>query len=195
MIGSTYPGQADPASVTVSLIVTPITITPSGTETLEKLDAATATVAIGVSAIEGAGKLDSATAVVTITPGVVRPQSTIVKTFDSGVTSGVGTSTTITVPATGVAIGNTLIIASSKLVTGASDSKGNSYTIDKTQTGAGTSQGASIIRAPITVALVSGDVITLTHANLAGRIAIAIELTGLAASPLDTAGFGGFDVT
>ena len=51
------------------------------------------------------------------------------------------------------------------------------------------------VRAQITIALVSGDVITLTHANLAGRVAIAVEVAGFAGSPADIAGFGNFDQT
>ncbi|OHA79556.1 MAG: hypothetical protein A2747_03910 [Candidatus Yonathbacteria bacterium RIFCSPHIGHO2_01_FULL_44_41] len=107
---------------------------------------------------------------------------------------GAHTQLQITVPAGGVASGNTVIIGIASdyssanpppLIPVCSDSKGNTYTTDVEYNYNNSKQG-SICSAPITTALVSGDTITVTHTSLNASAMSATEFSGLlTASALD----------
>jgi hypothetical protein len=101
----------------------------------------------------------------------------------------------VTVPALGVALGNTVVVllgwnSTTNDPTGITDSKGNTYTMDKAITDTHTStKKITIWSAPVTTALVSGDTITATWVSGPSRSAmIAIEVAGIIAS-------GAIDVT
>jgi hypothetical protein len=96
-----------------------------------------------------------------------------------------GTSMQISV-AKAVAAGNTIIVrvatdysASAPTVT---DSKGNTYTRDRTAPNSGNTIRAAIFSAPVTTALGVGDSITITSPNVAARVAVADEFSGLLSS-------------
>lgn len=97
-------------------------------------------------------------------------------------------SETITIPAGGVAAGDTLVVAcgssGSDVLTGITDSKGNTYTVDDTEAGVpfALSSGSS----KLTTALVENDTVTITR-NGAGSFVkvVLIVVTGLADTPVD----------
>jgi hypothetical protein len=98
------------------------------------------------------------------------------------------TTLTLTVGVTTTA-GNTVLIATaigtSHQITGATDSKSNTYVVDVQGT---TGHSAGIVRALLATALVSGDTITLTAsgASTVPFEAAALEYSGIAStSPLD----------
>lgn len=93
-------------------------------------------------------------------------------------------TTVITVDATGFAAGTTLIAgafwrtAVANALTGVTDSKGNTWQVDGASTSAAT--GIAAASAYLTVALVSGDTITLTWAgNVSGRTIQINQFSGL----------------
>jgi hypothetical protein len=107
-------------------------------------------------------------------------------------------TTTVTVPAGGVAAGNTLIIvyyipSSTGGVTSVSDTRGNTYTIHGTESLG--SLVAVLISASISTALISGDTITLSNPSGESGLAICSEFSGLASSSIDqyTSGDIAFD--
>src|SRR3989344_7818150 len=88
-----------------------------------------------------------------------------------------------TVPASGVAAGNTIIAsfgASTVIGTpSCTDSKGNTYTVDVTRIN-GTSGRVTICSAPVVTALVSGDTITASYPSFSGGPSMsATEFSGL----------------
>jgi hypothetical protein len=93
------------------------------------------------------------------------------------------TSTFITVPASGVAAGNTILVdVALSITTGAptvSDSKGNTYSAFPSATN--NTNGFMVIgfRAYVNSALVSGDHITITWTGMAVVVAAAAEWSGL----------------
>lgn len=102
-------------------------------------------------------------------------------------TKGAHTELQIVVPAAGVAAGNTVIIGIATdystnnpppLIPICSDSKGNTYTVDREYNYNNSKQG-SICSAPITTALVSGDTITVTHTSINASAMSASEFSGL----------------
>jgi hypothetical protein len=100
-----------------------------------------------------------------------------------GQTANGGSSATIavTVSASGVAAGNTVIILLNAngdgTVNSVSDTRGNAWVIDRNST---STTGGQVVSSKITTALQSGDTITVTgSASIAGRIAIAAEFSGV----------------
>lgn len=96
-----------------------------------------------------------------------------------------GSSSAVTVPAAGVAAGNTLIL--SVVVRGnttgaasATDTKGNTYTLDATSVRSGQGQ-TYVLSARVATALVSGDTITVSHPNSNAEGAVVSEFSGIAA--------------
>ncbi len=116
-----------------------------------------------------------------------------------GTSSCGGTSSVITVPAGGVAAGNTvivrLVVRSSALgVVSASDSKGSTYSNDLDFTG--TTMRVVVFSASIDTALVPGNTITVSHPTGESTGAVASEFSGVAASNrVDTSGIGTADST
>lgn len=97
-------------------------------------------------------------------------------------TKTLGTSMQIPVTNT-VPVGDTLIArvvtdyaASAPTIT---DSKGNTYTRDRTAPNSGNNIRAAIYSAPITNALEPGDTITITTPNVAAKAAVVDQFTGL----------------
>ena len=88
-----------------------------------------------------------------------------------------GTSLALTVPATGVAAGNTLLVSfAMDPVSGTvsvADSRGNTYTdnadVMNGTSGSGTGVRTVVLSAPVTTALVSGDTITVTFPSVGSK--------------------------
>jgi hypothetical protein len=100
-------------------------------------------------------------------------------------TKTIGTTLQITVDHA-VPAGNTLIArvltdfsASAPTIT---DSRGNTYTRDRTAPNSGSTIRAAIYSSPITTALQVGDTITITSASVAARAAVIDEFSGLLTS-------------
>jgi hypothetical protein len=97
-----------------------------------------------------------------------------------------GTSSVVTVPAGGVAAGNTLVLSvvvrgNSTGAVSVSDSKGNTYSLDVTSTR--TNQGRTFLfSARVATALISGNTITVSHPNDNAEGVIVAEFSGIAAS-------------
>jgi chitodextrinase len=95
---------------------------------------------------------------------------------------------TITVPAGGVAQGDTVILnvgnsSTGVVAGGASDSQGNSYTVDVTKSSTSVSANTSVLSAYMTEPLLAGDAITVTLTDQASTIvALASEWSGVAAT-------------
>jgi hypothetical protein len=102
----------------------------------------------------------------------------LVRVLDKQAPAGGSTTLTLTIPSGGVPIGHTVIVLAGcnhVAVTGVTDTRGNTYTIDTSGIGSSATAG-SIIRAPVTTALLAGDTITITYASsIFGRSAIALE--------------------
>ena len=103
---------------------------------------------------------------------------------------GTGTSVTsqITVPAAGVAAGNSVllrvVLSGATPETGpisAVDSKGNTYALDRSEINAGRVRTA-VVGGFIGTALQSGDTITVTHPGATGSAVVAEEFAGIAAT-------------
>lgn len=95
-----------------------------------------------------------------------------------------GASLTITVPAGGVPVGHTLIVrVFHDYTTGgptAADTRGNTYTRDRTAANSGTTIRGSLFSCRITTALQAGDVITVTlSASVTARVAAIDEFANL----------------
>jgi hypothetical protein len=111
-----------------------------------------------------------------------------VKTIGTGIATSAGTSISITVPAAGVASGNSIIVAAS-IDSGAgavscSDTQGNSYSVDL-DSDIGSSH-IVICAAHNVTALASGNTITLNHPSVATRALSVLEFSGISAgTPLD----------
>ncbi len=89
-----------------------------------------------------------------------------------------GTTTTVTLSA-GVPVGHTLIVHAAGDYTGAaptvSDSRGNTYTRDRTGADGSNTMRANTFSARITSAMSAGDTITVTWPSAVGRRAVAIN--------------------
>lgn len=132
--------------------------------------------------------------------GTVQAAITYVKTVGTVNAKGAAaTTTTFTVGASGASAGNNIIIAivvgfsagEDAIVPTCADTKGNTYTTDVdffNQATAATR--TAICSSRLTTSLITGDVITVTHASQPARALSIDEFSGLAAaSPLDkTAG-------
>ena len=92
-----------------------------------------------------------------------------------------GTTSVITVGASGVTAGNHIIIVGalqgSNVVTSVADTGGNTYTVDRTHSTAGTAT-ANICSAHVATGLVNGNTITITHPSSVGSF-LAEEFSGV----------------
>lgn len=105
------------------------------------------------------------------------------KALGTNSASTAGTTLTVTVPAGGVAAGNTVVVtysgdyhASAPTIT---DSRSNTYTRDKSGADGASTLRSAVYSAPITTALQAGDTITLTTASLTRRTMCATAFSGL----------------
>jgi hypothetical protein len=105
--------------------------------------------------------------------------ASLVKTVGSAVMKASGTALSVVVPASGVALGNTLLIRVATDYTAAggtiTDARGNTYTRDRTAANTGNTMRASLFRATITTALQPGDLITFTSTAVAARVMVVDE--------------------
>lgn len=95
-----------------------------------------------------------------------------------------GTTLVITVPTGGVPIGHTLFVRTAGDHTSAgatmADSRGNTYTRDRSAANAGTTMRASLFSCPITTALQEGDTITVTWPSaISTRVAVVDEFASV----------------
>ena len=111
-----------------------------------------------------------------------------------------GTGLELTVPASGVPLGNTVILSfAMDPVSGtvsATDTQGNTYSVDKDNmigtSGSGTGVRTVIMSAHVTTALISGNTITIYHPTVTSRAASACFASGLVtASRVDQTASGG----
>ncbi|MBM2802689.1 MAG: hypothetical protein HW419_582 [Deltaproteobacteria bacterium] len=115
-------------------------------------------------------------------------QIAFVKTIATNATNTTGTSIAVTVPAAGVAAGNSIIVSfAMNPATGTvscADTASNSYGVDRdVVNGSGTSGVRTVIlSADNVIALASGNTITCTHPSVAARAVSANEFSGLAVS-------------
>jgi hypothetical protein len=99
-----------------------------------------------------------------------------------------GNSITITVPALGVTVGNTIIVALgwnsvSNDPTGITDTGGNTYTQDASKNDAGNTKRVRLYSAPVTTGMVAGATIQASWTAGPSRMLIlAVEVSGLPAS-------------
>lgn len=109
-----------------------------------------------------------------------------VKEVVAGGSASAATTLVLTIPAaTTVSVGNHLIGSangSAGVVTGVVDSKGNTWQVDKTEAATATADRASLFSSKITVALTTGDTITITFGASSHRAASIQEWSGLATS-------------
>ncbi len=96
---------------------------------------------------------------------------------------------TLTVPAAGVMVGNSIIVSlrvgSFAGAIGCSDTKSNTYNTDLTDPASGAARTA-VVSAHVDTALVNGDVITCTYPQFSGLSLISGNVfSGLSATPLD----------
>ena len=107
----------------------------------------------------------------------------VIGTNSDGTSS--NTTIPVTVPAAGVAAGNTVIVElamdSSNVTVSCADSRGNSYTNDADVTNSNSGSARAVIfSATVGTALVSGDAITVTFSGQVAPKAIsALEFSGL----------------
>ena len=103
------------------------------------------------------------------------------------------TSNAVTVPAGGVAAGHTVIVrlglrGGTSGAVSATDSRGNTYTVDSDSVGSHTR--TVILSAHVSTALTSGDTITVSHPSATAGV-VASEFSGIASSSrVDSSGSG-----
>jgi hypothetical protein len=174
---------ATPATLTGSIanFITGQTVTyrldNQTTGTVLTLPAGTTSGSHTVYAIGSSG--DVASRAVTVGPAYVK---------NVGSASCGTTSLAVTVPAAGVAAGNTLILRLALRGTtagtiAATDTKGNAYSVDQDLLNG--DQRVAILRARATTALVSGNTINVTFPTATGSGAVVGEFTRLDANPVD----------
>src|SRR5438093_1808002 len=125
----------------------------------------------------------------TITASEARAGIAFVKNIGTSASATTGTTIAVTVPAAGVAAGDSIILT---LAMGdaigtvsATDSKGNSYSVAADVTNAANVRTVMLAAHNVT-ALASGDTITVTHPSVTARGLSANEFSGLSpTSPLD----------
>ena len=158
-------GTTDPGNGTYTATVTAPTT----------LGAGTVTATLGGTAVGTAA--GASNSVISYTLGV-----TSLITANSNST---GTTLPMTVPASGVPVGNTVILTFAMDPTAgtvsATDTQGNTYTSDQDTTAGTGNSGVRtlVLSAHITKALVSGNTITITHPSVAARAASACYASGL----------------
>jgi hypothetical protein len=106
-----------------------------------------------------------------------------VQSIGSTSTKTAGTSLQIVVPHGGVPAGHTLIVRAATDYTGGAptvtDSRGNTYTRDRTAPNSGNTMRASIFSCPILTPLQEGDTITLTSTSVAARVLAVDEFANM----------------
>ena len=134
----------------------------------------------------GLGALVVCALVTVANVGTADAAISLVKEVGSASSSALGSTLTITVPATGVARGDTIVLfagtsGSSNAVSTVTDSRGNVYTVDARRSSTASSVNTNIVSAPVTTALVGGDTIRLTfNDSMSIRLAVATQWRGLA---------------
>jgi hypothetical protein len=118
----------------------------------------------------------------------VTAQVEFVKTIGTTSATSTGTSMSIAIPASGVAVGNrvilTLALNPAAGSVSCSDDGGNSYAVERNvRNGSGT-KGVRIVilSAHVATALISGNTITCVHPNVTARAMAANEFSGLLAT-------------
>src|SRR5579885_1868059 len=119
---------------------------------------------------------------------------TLAQAISTSTTPAAGTSITVPVPASGVAAGDTVVLAFAMRDTGtaiaATDSRGNPYTLAVEADDAGLVRTA-ILSAPVMTALMAGDTITVSHPLTTARALSAVAFAGVAVpAPLDRTATG-----
>lgn len=110
--------------------------------------------------------------------------ATLVQSLGTNALDATGTTLTLTVPVGGVPIGDTIFIAAISATTGGAptcaDARGNVYTRDKSATSPSNISRLSFFSCPVTVALLAGDLITVTYSVTITKRAIAgAQFTGM----------------
>src|SRR5438445_7377212 len=177
--------------------------TNAATYTLVTADVG-ATIQVVVTATNSVG---SATATSAATaPIAALPSGTLpvfVQTVASrSVTDDASNTLALTVPAAGVAAGDTLIVVGAKgndqaAIASAADSRGNVYRVDRQLHGAVNSgMSMTVVSGYITSPLQSGDTVTITYegtTSYSNRFGAAYEFSGLQSNAADVgAGSGGY---
>src|SRR5438105_12864905 len=144
-----------------------------------------------IAAVIGLGL--AAIALALVKPAAADAAPVLVQTIDNkSVTDDLTNTLALTVPAGGVAAGDTVIVVGAKgmdsqAIASVADARGNAYTIDRNFHGpAGTGLATTIASGYVTTALQAGDQITVTHDGTTGytnRYAAAYDFAGLAAAP------------
>jgi hypothetical protein len=199
---------------------TPATVTGTlanyipGQTVTYRLDSTTGTVLTGSISPTPVQASGSATASVNLPAGVAPGNHTIyaigssgdsavsgtftvgpafVKNVGTSGTSCGTTSSTVTVPAAGVALNNTVILrlalrGTTAPAVSASDSRGNTYIVDRDVLNV--NQRVVVVHARVTTALVSGDTITVTFPTSTGSALVVDEFHSVAAGAAETSGAG-----
>lgn len=117
----------------------------------------------------------------------VAGSSSFVENLGSSSTKAAGTKLYINLGST-VPSGDTIIVRVAQDYTSGAptvtDSKGNTYTRDRTAPNSGNTMRASIYSSPISSALGVGDTITITTSSIAARVAVADHFKGLKTSSI-----------
>ncbi|TMA70566.1 MAG: hypothetical protein E6J69_02285, partial [Deltaproteobacteria bacterium] len=127
---------------------------------------------------------------VPLIPSGARATITPVKNVGTAANETSGTTISVTVPAAGVALGNTVIVTfamdPASGTVSVADTQGNTYTKNADVTnGSGTSGVRTVVfSSTITTALVSGSMITVTHPTVTAKAVSANEFSGLVANPV-----------
>jgi hypothetical protein len=120
---------------------------------------------------------------VTPTPTPSEPPA-IVKSVAQNQSKTTGSSLVLTVPSAGVGVGHRLIVGfgmdSATGSISATDSRGNTYAVDREEHNVGNTRGA-VLSAQLGTALLGGDTITINHPSVAARAARVIEASGVSA--------------
>ena len=171
------------------------TTSPYGTS-LDASTLSTGTHTIGAIARNRQGKQAQAKTVV-VSKGTVSlppPSSVFVKNLGTASTVASGSTVSLTVPAGGVVVGHTVILATSMRggtgvsLTSVSDSRGNTYTIDSSARDSTVNIAAFLASARATTALQAGDTITATYntSSTAPRLVTAAEFENVAINRVDS---------
>jgi hypothetical protein len=144
-----------------------------------------------IAAVIGLGI--AAIALALVKPAAADAAPVLVQTIDNkSVTDDLTNTLVLTVPAGGVAAGDTVIVVGAKgmdsqAVASVADTRGNAYTVDRNFHGpAGTGLATGIASGYVTTALQAGDKITVTYegtTSYTNRYAAAYDFAGLAAGP------------
>ena len=187
-IDNWVPGQTvtfrldDPTTGTILAgSITPASVPASGSAAVSvTLPAGTSNGSHTIYAVGSGG--DVAAAGVTVGPAFVK---------NIGQASCGSTSLNVSIPASGVPVGNTLILrlalrGASAAAIAASDTRGNSYVLDGNQRTS--TQRVAILHARVTTALTSADSITVTFPSSTGAGLVVDEFSNVAAGAAHASG-------